>query len=166
MAGVAKADADSAKTMMLPDRMPGRICGRITRRNTVNGAAPNAWPACSTCGSSFCSDAHTEITMNGIITCVSATMTPVCVKTSFSGASARPSHCSASLIRPLLPIRMAQPSVRTTTEISSGPRMTIRNKPRHGLRMRARMMVSGTPNTIDNSVTASAMPAVRRKISW
>ncbi|MNN22896.1 hypothetical protein D3C81_1362740 [compost metagenome] len=61
---------------------------------------------------------------------------------------------------------MAQPSVRTTTEISSGPRMTIRNKPRHGLRMRARMMVSGTPNTIDNSVTASAMPAVRRKISW
>jgi hypothetical protein len=34
----------------------------------------------------------------------------------------------------------------------------------HGRRMRASTMVSGTPSTMESSVTANARPAVRRKI--
>lgn len=103
--------------------------------------------------------------MNGISTCVSAMTTPVIVNSSRTGSSVRPSACRPALMSPLLPMRMAQPSVRTTTDTSSGPRMTTRKMPRHGAFMRDRMIVSGTPNSTDSSVTASARPAVRRKIS-
>ena len=63
MAGVAKALAASAKTMMAPDRMPGMTCGSTMRRSTVKGPAPSATAAFSICGSSRCSAAHTASTM-------------------------------------------------------------------------------------------------------
>ena len=51
----------------------------------------------------------------------------------------RPRPSSALLMRPVEPKSSAQPSVRATTEISSGPRMTSRKMPRHGVFMRFRM---------------------------
>ncbi|MNF16805.1 hypothetical protein D3C80_2199960 [compost metagenome] len=47
-----------------------------------------------------------------------------------------PMPINALLIRPVDPNSSAHPSVRTTTEISSGPSTTIRNRPFHGLAMR------------------------------
>ena len=151
---------------MQPERMPGSSCGSITRQNTLSGEAPSERPAFSTCGSSFCRLAQTEITMKGISTWVSAMATPVMLKSRRTGSLVMPRAISVLLISPSLPKRMAQPSVRTTTEISSGPRMTIRKSARQGLLMRARISVSGTPKTTHSSVTPSARPPVRRKISW
>jgi hypothetical protein len=102
--------------------------------------------------------------MNGTRTCVSATMTPVIVNTKRIGSSVISSARRTSLITPLLPSRISQPSVRTTTEIKSGPITISRQIDCHGLRMRASTMVSGTPSTMDSTVTAKASPAVRRKI--
>ena len=57
-----------------------------------------------------------------------------------SGAEISPRFISALLTTPLLPPNSsAQPSVRATTEISSGPRIASRNSPRQGARMRLRM---------------------------
>ena len=110
------------------------------RRSTVKGPAPSDTAAFSICGSSRCSDAHTDSTMNGISTWASAITTPVSVNMNGSGAEIRPEHISALLTSPELPPNSsAQPSVRATTEISSGPRITSRKRPRHGLRMRLRM---------------------------
>ena len=108
--------------------------------------------------------AQTDITMKGTNTCVSAMIMPVIVKTRRMGSSMMCSDCSTLLSTPLLPSRICQPSVRTTTEISSGPSTTSRHSDCHGRFMRASTMVSGTPSTIDSSVTAKASPAVRRKI--
>src|SRR3546814_7010621 len=90
MAGVAKALAAMANTMIEPDRMPGMICGTITRRSTVNWLAPNDSAAASVEGLIRCSDAHTEITMNGTSTWVSAMITPVLLYIRLTGADARP----------------------------------------------------------------------------
>ncbi|MNY41960.1 hypothetical protein D3C86_1768110 [compost metagenome] len=152
--------------MIEPERMPGMICGRMIRRNTVRRDAPRDNPAHSTCRSRRCRVAHTAITMNGTSTWVRAMITPTWVNSIFTGCSVIPNACKASLIRPLLPSRIAQPSVRTTTEISSGPSTTSRNIERQRGAMRAMMMVSGTPSSTQRTVTASAMPPVRRKISW
>ena len=55
---------------------------------------------------------------------------PVSVNMKGSGEPISPSDIRALLTRPLLPPnRSAQPSVRATTEISSGPRITSRKKP-------------------------------------
>src|SRR2546421_6985344 len=62
IAGVANALAASANTTMAPDRMPGITCGRTMRRSTVRPEAPSDTAAFSTCGSSRCSEAQTEIT--------------------------------------------------------------------------------------------------------
>ncbi len=163
-AGVANADADSAKTMIEPDSTPGMICGNTTRRNTLSGDPPSERPAHSTCGSSFCMLAQTDITMNGTSTCVSAMIMPVIVKTRRMGSLVTCSACSTLLSTPLLPSRICQPSVRTTTEMSSGPSTIKRHSDCHGFLMRARMIVSGTPSTMESSVTPNARPAVRRKI--
>ena len=65
---------------------------------------------------------------------------PVSVNMNGIGAEIRPSDISALLTRPELPPNSsAQPSVRATTEISSGPRITSRKMPRHGLFMRLRI---------------------------
>ena len=63
IAGVAKALAARAKTMMAPDRMPGMTCGSTMRRRTVKGPAPSATAAFSIWGSRRCRAAHTAITM-------------------------------------------------------------------------------------------------------
>ena len=60
MAGVAKALAVSANTMIDPDRMPGIACGRVIRRSTVSFDAPSVQAASSDCGSIFCIEAQTE----------------------------------------------------------------------------------------------------------
>jgi hypothetical protein len=65
---MASALADSAKTISEPDRRPGSTCGSTTRRSTVPREAPRLNAAFSTIGSSFCSEVHTGITMNGTIT--------------------------------------------------------------------------------------------------
>ena len=78
--------------------------------------------------------------MKGISTWVSATTTPVSVNMKGSGAEISPKLISALLTTPLEPPNSrAQPSVRATTEISSGPRITSRKMPRQGARMRFRM---------------------------
>ena len=65
---------------------------------------------------------------------------PVSVNMKGSGAEMRPIDTSALFTSPELPPNSsAQPRVRATTEISSGPRMTSRKMPRHGLFMRFRM---------------------------
>ncbi len=65
---------------------------------------------------------------------------PVSVNMKGNGAEISPIETSALLTRPELPPNSsAQPSVRATTEISSGPRITSRKSPRHGLCMRFRM---------------------------
>jgi len=151
--------------MIEPDSTPGMICGSTTRRNTRSGEPPSDSPAHSTCGSSFCSVAHTDITMNGTSTCVSAMIMPVIVKTRRIGSDVMCKACKALLSTPLLPSRICQPSVRTTTEISSGPSTISRHSDCHGRFMRASTIVSGTPSSTLSSVTASARPAVRRKIS-
>ena len=103
------------------------------RARIVGWPAPSEAAAFSICGSSRCSDAHTDSTMNGISTCASATTTPVSVNMNGIGAAITPSFISAWLTTPLLPPNSsAQPSVRATTEISSGPRITSRNSPFHG----------------------------------
>lgn len=76
IAGVAKALAAMAKTISEPDRMPGMICGRMTRRNMVKGPAPSETAAWETRGSSRCSEVQTEITMKGSATCTRAMTTP------------------------------------------------------------------------------------------
>ena len=87
-----------------------------------------------------CRAAHTDSTMNGSSTWVSATTTPVSVNMNGIGAEISPRFISALLTTPLLPPNSsAQPSVRATTEINSGPRITSRNIPRQGARMRFRM---------------------------
>src|SRR5690606_29744815 len=136
MAGVAKALADMANTMIEPDKIPGMTCGTMTRRMTVNWLAPSDRAAASVDGLMRCSDAQTAITMNGTITWVSAMMTPVLVYMRLAGPSARPTACRLWLIRPVEPNSKAQPRVRTTTETSNGPRTTIRNMPFQGLLIR------------------------------
>lgn len=136
MAGVAKELAAIANTMIEPDRMPGMTCGTITRRITVNWLAPSDSAAASVDGLIRCNDAHTAITMNGTSTCVSAMPTPRLLYIRSIGVDTRPMPISALLMRPVDPNSSAQPSVRTTTEISSGPSTTIRNRPFHGLAMR------------------------------
>ena len=66
-------------TIRLPERMPGSTCGSTMRRRVVKGDAFSESAAFSTPGSSFCSEVHTGITMNGSITCTRATMTAVSV---------------------------------------------------------------------------------------
>ncbi len=68
--------------------------------------------------------------MNGTSTCTRATSTPVKVNIMRTGVSIRPSQRSVSLITPSEPISTAQPRVRTTTEISSGPSTTTMNTAR------------------------------------
>ena len=116
--------------------MPGMTCGTTTRQTTVKGLAPSDTAAASVCGLTRCREAQTEITMNGTMTCVSAMPTPRLVYIRLTGADARPSAWSVLLIRPVEPNSSAQPSVRTTTEIRSGPSTIIRNTPFQGLRMR------------------------------
>src|ERR1700712_3871231 len=50
IAGVAKALAAKVNTMMAPDKTPGSICGRFTRRNAASRDAPREVAAFSTCG--------------------------------------------------------------------------------------------------------------------
>src|SRR3569832_2825874 len=79
MAGVANALAESENTMIAPDSTPGMICGMMMRRIVVIGPAPSDIAAFSICGSSRCSAAHTDSTMNGIMTCASVFFLPVSV---------------------------------------------------------------------------------------
>ena len=96
------------------------------RRITVGRPAPSDSAACSVATSSFCSDAQTASTMNGTSTWTSATTTPVKVNIILTGSSIRPPPSSVLLSTPSLPSSTAHPSVRTTTDISSGPStMTI-----------------------------------------
>ena len=140
MAGVAKALADSEKTMIAPDNTPGMICGRMMRRMIVNEPAPSDKAAFSICGSRRCSAVQTDSTMKGIITCASAMNMPVSVNMKGSGEPIKPSDIRSLLTRPLLPPnRSAQPSVRATTEISNGPRITSRKKLFQRPLMRLRM---------------------------
>ena len=139
IAGVAKALAASAKTMMEPDRMPGTICGSTTRRITVSGPAPSDSAAFSTCGSSRWSEAQTDSTMKGTSTWVSAMMTPVSVYMNSIGVEISPTAIRPWLTRPVETNSSAQPSVRDTTEISSGPSTISRQSPRHGDFIRRRM---------------------------
>ena len=74
---MASALALSANTISPPDSRPGVICGSRMRRSTVAGDAPSDSAAFSTCGSSLCSEVQTGITMNGSITCTSATTTAI-----------------------------------------------------------------------------------------
>ncbi|MCY1522861.1 hypothetical protein D9M68_577370 [compost metagenome] len=136
MAGVANELAAIANTMIAPDRMPGMTCGMTTRRITVNCVAPSDRAAASVDGLIRCSEAHTEMTMNGTRTCVSAMATPRLLYIRSTGVEISPMPISALLISPVEPNSSAQPSVRTTTEISSGPSTTIRNSPFHGFAMR------------------------------
>ncbi|KAG0922092.1 hypothetical protein G6F31_020050 [Rhizopus arrhizus] len=116
--------------------MPGMTCGTMTRRITVNWVAPKDNAAASVAGLIRCSDAHTEITMNGTSTCVSAMATPRLLYIRSTGVEISPMPIKALLISPVEPNSSAQPRVRTTTEIKSGPSTTIRNSPFHGLAMR------------------------------
>lgn len=77
--GMANELAARPNTIRLPDRMPGSTCGKTMRRSVVKGDACSDSAAFSTPGSSFCSDVHTGITMNGSITCTSATTTAISV---------------------------------------------------------------------------------------
>ncbi|MNR44947.1 hypothetical protein D3C85_1637520 [compost metagenome] len=78
-----------------------------------------------------------------------------------TGVEVRPIPISTLLIRPVEPNSSAQPSVRTTTEIKSGPSTTIRNKPFHGLAMRDKTYASAVPRIRQATVTAAATPNVR-----
>ncbi|MNW09395.1 hypothetical protein D3C71_2063790 [compost metagenome] len=77
--------------------------------------------------------------MKGTSTWVSAMMTPVSVYMNSIGVAISPTAISAVLMMPVEPNSSAQPSVRDTTEISSGPRTISRHRPRQGDRMRRRM---------------------------
>ena len=121
MAGVAKALAASANTINPPESTPGITCGKTMRRNTVGSPAPSDCAACSVAGSSFCSEVHTASTMKGTSTCTMAMTTPVKVNMILTGSLTRPVASSRLLMTPSLPSKMAQPSVRITTEMSSGP---------------------------------------------
>src|SRR5215510_5627442 len=140
IAGVANALAANENTMMAPDSTPGRTCGSTMRRRIVAWPAPSEAAAFSTWGSSRCNAAHTARTMNGINTCVSATTTPVSVNMKGKGVEMMPRLMRALLMTPLKPPNSkAQPNVRATTEIKSGPSTTSRKMPRQGGRMRLRM---------------------------
>jgi hypothetical protein len=132
IAGVAKALAARANTITAPERMPGITCGSTTRCSTANGVAPSEIAAFSTCGSRRWSDAQTERIMKGTRTCVSAMMTPVSLNMNSTGVFRSPSETSPWFKIPVEPSSSAQPNVRATTEMSSGP-MTMRRKmPRQG----------------------------------
>ena len=75
--------------------------------------------------------------MKGSITCTSAITMAVSLYSSLTGPM--PTALSTPLIRPSGPSSMLQPNARTTTEISSGARMTSRKIERHGLPIRLRM---------------------------
>ncbi|MNW06039.1 hypothetical protein D3C71_2023790 [compost metagenome] len=77
--GMANELAARPNTIRLPDKMPGSTCGNTMRRSVVKGVACSDRAAFSTPGSSFCSDVHTGITMNGSITCTSAITTAISV---------------------------------------------------------------------------------------
>ena len=140
IAGVAKALAASANTMIAPESMPGIACGSTTRRSTVQCEAPSDIAAFSICGSSRCSAAHTDSTMKGTSTCASAITTPVSVNMNGIGEWMSPSLRRAWLMTPVSPPKSsAHPSVRATTEMSSGPRITSRKKPRQRGAMRLRI---------------------------
>ena len=70
-----------------------------------------------------------------------------------------------SFTTPLEPSSSAQPSVRATTEISSGPMTTSRQTRRQSGFILLRMYASGTPKKIHSSVTTTAILSVRPKIS-
>ena len=121
MAGVAKALAASANTIKPPDSTPGITCGKTMRRNTVGKPAPSDCAACSVAGSSFCREVQTASTMKGTSTCTMAITTPVKVNIILTGSLTSPLASSRLLMTPSFPSSMAQPRVRITTEMSSGP---------------------------------------------
>ena len=164
IAGVANALAARANTITLPERMPGIASGTMTRRRTAARPAPSDTAARSTAGSMRCNEAQTEITTNGTSTCVSATMTPMLAYMNCTG-STMPSSASPLLTRPVEPNSSAQPSVRTTTDISSGPSTIIRNRPFQGFAMRFSTIASKVPRIAHAAVTTSAIQNVRPKIS-
>ncbi len=135
--GIASALALSAKTISPPDSSPGVTCGSTMRRQTVKRDAPSDSAAFSTCGSSFCSEVQTGITMNGSITCTSATTTAIGVYS--MRTRPMPTASKNWLTKPAGPSTRLQPKARTTTETSSGARITSRNTERQGERMRLRM---------------------------
>ena len=42
---MAKVDTEGTNTMVMPERTPGRLNGRMTRRNTLKVSAPRSWAA-------------------------------------------------------------------------------------------------------------------------
>ena len=76
-----------------------------------------------------------------------------------------PSHSNSWLTNPPGPSTRLQPKARTTTDTSSGARITSRQTERQGGCMRLRMTASGAPISMHSTVTSAAIQPVRQKIS-
>ncbi len=110
--------------------MPGIIRGSTMRRMTVAWLAPREKAARSISGLPRCSAAQTATTMKGSKTCTSATVTPVRVYISENGSAAGATSSQIFASTPCGPNTKAQPSVRITTAISIGARITSKKTPR------------------------------------
>ena len=69
-----------ANASATPERIPGRMLGKTTRRNVVSCDAPSECAACSTSGSSSSSTGCTVRTTNGSVTNIRQSTIAVCVK--------------------------------------------------------------------------------------
>ena len=163
MDGVANADADNVNTMIAPERMPGISCGKIMRKKVDVDVAPRDLAACSILpveplqrtpdGNDHEGQEH--MLQHNDHACHGEQQTNRLVYKT---------DPEEEFTKPRLPSRTDQPRVRTTTEISNGPRMIAKKDPRQSGVIRDRINVSGTPRRMQMKVTPSAMPAVRRNI--
>src|SRR5690606_5190755 len=111
------------------------------------------------CGSLLFSDVRTGIIMNGNMTCTR----PITTADDVYSSDPRPIMCVSLPIGDMGLSSMLQPKARTTSEISSGDRMTSRNTEFHGAFIRLRIYDSGTPISTQMMVTRPDIHRVRQK---
>src|SRR5665647_1386730 len=122
--GVANALTANTKTSKDPAAAPGRLIGTTTSLNVRSLLAPKLPAASSMEGFMLDIDADRDRTMKGISTSTKAIRTPGKL---YRSCAWIPNWSRTDVTRPLFRRRIIQPSVRTTTLVSSGTRvMTVR----------------------------------------